>query len=396
MNFLSQKYTGKSLHPDETKCYKNFTQTAQNLTHRLAESINHYVIHIDCVINTNLYNRLLAEKKESNHMIYKERETWLEAILNTLPDHVFILDVSGRYIESFGGTHHSKTFNAERYIGLQLSDVLSPTKADELIGFIFDVMQDNETKVVKYNLSLHDHLLLPIEELEALENPEEMWFEAIIKPVNAPENANKLVIWSVRDITKTHLLEQRLKQLSETDALTGLLNRRAFISNLDNAIIQHTKRSKTLSCLMIDIDHFKDINDSVGHFSGDHVITRIAHVCQGVIRGSDFIGRLGGEEFAVILTDTNAIQAYEVAERIRQAIQATICHVDDVEITTTVSIGVAELNSQQSNAKELLIKADKAMYYSKHSGRNQVTLAYENLPDLKLYQAGHLKIQRVS
>ncbi|MCV5663232.1 hypothetical protein OFN50_29820, partial [Escherichia coli] len=98
----------------------------------------------------------------------------------------------------------SKTFNAERYTGLQLSDVLSPTKADELMGFIFDVMQDNETKVVKYNLSLHDHLLLPIEELEALENPEEMWFEAIIKPVNAPENANKLVIWSVRDITKTH------------------------------------------------------------------------------------------------------------------------------------------------------------------------------------------------
>ncbi|MCV6037639.1 GGDEF domain-containing protein, partial [Escherichia coli] len=79
------------------------------------------------------------------------------------------------------------------------------------------------------------------------------------------------------------MLEQRLKQLSETDALTGLLNRRAFISNLDNAIIQHTKRSKTLSCLMIDIDHFKDINDRVGHFSGDHVITRIAHVCQGVI-----------------------------------------------------------------------------------------------------------------
>ncbi|TOC27419.1 GGDEF domain-containing protein, partial [Vibrio parahaemolyticus] len=79
---------------------------------------------------------------------------------------------------------------------------------------------------------------------------------------------------------------------------------------------------KTLSCLMIDIDHFKDINDRVGHFSGDHVITRIAHVCQGVIRGSDFTGRLGGEEFAVILTDTNAIQAYEVAERIRQAIQA--------------------------------------------------------------------------
>lgn len=79
-------------------------------------------------------------------MIYKERETWLEAILNTLPDHVFILDESGRYIESFGGTHHSKTFNAKRYTGLQLSDVLSPSKADELMGFILTLCKITKRK----------------------------------------------------------------------------------------------------------------------------------------------------------------------------------------------------------------------------------------------------------
>jgi diguanylate cyclase (GGDEF)-like protein len=329
-------------------------------------------------------------------MTDKKREKWLEVILDTLPDHVFILDENGRYIESFGGTYHSNTFSAKSYTNLHLDDVFSSSKTTELVEHIHDVIRNNETKVVKYSLALQDHLLLPIEELAALENPEETWFEAIIKPVEEYNGESNLVIWSVRDITKTHLLEQRLKQLSETDELTGVQNRRAFLSNFETSIIAHTAGSKTLSCLMIDIDHFKEINDQVGHFSGDQVISHIAHACQDLISNRDFIGRLGGEEFAVILEEKSAIQAYEVAERIRQSVEKTTCHVDGIEINTTVSIGIAELSSQRSQAKELLIDADRAMYYSKHSGRNQVTLFHESLPDPKLYKAGHLKIQRVS
>lgn len=325
-----------------------------------------------------------------------KREKWLEVILDTLPEHVFILDENGRCIESFGGTYHSNTFSAKSYTNLYLGEVFSSSKAAELVEYIHDVIRDNEIKVVKYSLALQDHLLLPIEELAALENPEETWFEAIIKPVEEYNGENNLVIWSVRDITRTHLLEQRLKQLSETDELTGVQNRRAFLSNFETSIIAHTADSKTLSCLMIDIDHFKEINDQVGHFSGDQVISSIALACQDIISDRDFIGRLGDKEFAVILEDKSAMQAYEVAERIRQSIQQTICYVDGIEINTTVSIGIAELSSQRSQAKELLIDADKAMYYSKHSGRNKVTLFHENLPDLKLYNAGHLKIQRVS
>ncbi len=329
-------------------------------------------------------------------MIDIKGENWHQVILDTLPDHVFILDRNGRYVESFGGTYQSSTFSAKSYTDLHLSDVFSSGKAAELIAHIQDVLRDNETKVVKYRITLQDHLLLPIQELEALENPEETWFEAIIKPIEQSGEESNLVIWSVRDITRTHLLEQRLKQLSETDELTGVQNRRAFLTNFDTSINAHTKHSKVLSCLMIDIDHFKEINDQVGHFSGDKVISRIAQVCQDCIGDEDFIGRLGGEEFAVILENTSAIQAYKVAERIRHAIQQTTCYVDGTEINTTVSIGVAELSSQRSQAKELLVDADKAMYYSKDSGRNQVTLFHENLPDLKLYRAGHLKIRRVS
>ncbi|MGR5470465.1 GGDEF domain-containing protein, partial [Vibrio astriarenae] len=101
------------------------------------------------------------------------------------------------------------------------------------------------------------------------------------------------------------------------------------------------------------------------HFSGDRVISHVAKICQTAIRGSDFIGRLGGEEFAVILSNTSAIQAYDVAERIRQAIESAPCCIDGIEINTTVSIGVAEYNKQVPTTKKLMISADKAMYYSK-------------------------------
>ncbi|BFN29945.1 sensor domain-containing diguanylate cyclase [Vibrio harveyi] len=329
-------------------------------------------------------------------MIYKEREDWLHAILNTLPDHVFILNENGRYIESFGGTYHSKKFNAESYTNLSLNDVLSSSKASELISYIDDVIRSNEPKVVKYSIALQDHLLMPIEELEALDNPEETWFEAIIKPVESLQDDESWVIWSVRDVTKTHLLEKRLKELSETDELTGVMNRRAFLTSLDKALNLHSRLSQTLSCVMIDIDHFKEINDQVGHFSGDQVINHVAKICQRAIRGTDFIGRLGGEEFAVILVNTSAIQAYDVAERIRGAIQNAPCQVDGIEISTTVSIGVAEYDGQVSNAKELMINADKAMYYSKHSGRNQVTLHHDCIPDVKIQHSLNLNIQKVS
>ncbi|MGI9950533.1 sensor domain-containing diguanylate cyclase [Vibrio hyugaensis] len=329
-------------------------------------------------------------------MIYKERDNWLNAILNTLPDHVFILNEQGRYIESFGGTYYSKHFNAKSYTNLTLNDVLSASKAAELSSYISDVIRSNEPKAIKYSIALQDHLLMPIEELEALENPEETWFEAIIKPIESFQGDEKWVIWSVRDVTKTHLLEKRLKTLSETDELTGVLNRRAFLTSLDKALSSHSRDSQTLSCVMIDIDHFKEINDQVGHFSGDQVIHHVAKICQGVIRGTDFIGRLGGEEFAVILAHTSAIQAYEVAERIRDAIQNAPCKVDGIEISTTVSIGVAEYDGQVFSAKELMVNADKAMYYSKHSGRNQVTLYHGNIPDVKLQHSTNLRIQKVS
>lgn len=139
------------------------------------------------------------------------REQWLDFILNSLPDHVFILDENGYYIDSYGGQYNSENFDAKSYIGLSLDQVLSPAKAAELQACIDQVIEHRETLVVRYSLKLQDHLLLSLEALQQSEIPEESWFEAIINYI-APSNddAHK-VMWSVRNVTQTHLLEKNLK-----------------------------------------------------------------------------------------------------------------------------------------------------------------------------------------
>ncbi|MDA0150390.1 sensor domain-containing diguanylate cyclase [Vibrio sp. LaRot3] len=328
-------------------------------------------------------------------MMTKSREEWLDFLLNALPDHVFLLSEHGHYVDSFGGNYHSDSFDAKSYIGLHLSDVFSTSKAQELQRHIDKVIESQETQVVRYSVKLHDHVLLPIEEIQQLEHPEESWFEAIIKYVDS-SSLKPQVMWSVRNVTKAHLLEKELKKLSETDELTGVLNRRAFINDLERDFNTNSQCGHNLACLMVDIDHFKEINDLVGHLSGDAVIAQVAQICKGLIRGSDYIGRLGGEEFGIVLNNTNAIQAYDIAERIRQSITDTPCHVDGHSIHPTVSIGVAELNSDVSSVKSLLVEADKAMYYSKRTGRDQVTIYHSNLPDLKIQSPTKARILRAS
>ena len=202
------------------------------------------------------------------------------------------------------------------------------------------------------------------------------------------------VLWQEKEITKTHLEQVELTKLAETDSLTEVLNRRAFMLKLEHEFDNPTR--PPLACLILDIDHFKQINDQVGHLSGDEVIKHIAQICRNSIRDGDYIGRIGGEEFGIILSRTVAIQAYDIAERIRSSIEKSSCNVDDHIIYPTVSIGISELNPQVTSVKELLVQADKAMYYSKQTGRNQVSLYYENLPDVQSEAGLNTIIQRAS
>lgn len=173
---------------------------------------------------------------------------------------------------------------------------------------------------------------------------------------------------------KTVRLTEELARLAVTDPLSGLANRRRFTDAL-HAEIERTRRSgRPFSLLMLDIDHFKHVNDTYGHNVGDKVIVSLAGTVAAGVREIDTAGRLGGEEFGVILADTGLTGALIAAERLRQAVEAMdIAAEDGAPLRVTVSIGAAERGREETGPEELLRRADTALYTSKNNGRNRVT-----------------------
>lgn len=168
-------------------------------------------------------------------------------------------------------------------------------------------------------------------------------------------------------------LERQLKLLSHTDALTGVHNRRYFMPLIEREMERARRLGHDLSLLILDIDHFKQINDSYGHPAGDLILCRLTDLCGKAVREIDVIARVGGEEFSVLLAGATAEQAIEAAERIRRLVEASIVLTRDKEpMSFTVSIGVATLNSPDKTGKDLFERADAALYAAKEAGRNRV------------------------
>lgn len=176
--------------------------------------------------------------------------------------------------------------------------------------------------------------------------------------------------------------EQLIQHLSQIDPLTNTLNRRSIKACLEK--LEH-KPTKSYALVLIDLDHFKQINDQYGHNKGDETLIQVSEALSQIIRDNDVVGRFGGEEFILILHQSSLAQAENIAERCRQAIQALhlLSNVGDI-IKVTASFGVA-FSSTETNPQKLLSQADKALYEAKACGRNQVKCYRERLVKAKLY-----------
>jgi diguanylate cyclase (GGDEF)-like protein/PAS domain S-box-containing protein len=204
----------------------------------------------------------------------------------------------------------------------------------------------------------------------------EFWAELSGRIVELDGQRCSLV--GIFDVTAQKDLEEQLRALATTDSLTGAVNRRHFVELAQRERERALRSRSPLSLCLIDVDHFKGVNDQYGHVAGDHVLSAMAEAARAALRISDVLGRLGGEEFAVLLPDTDLAGALVVAERVRAAVAATEVQSGEVRandaprsIRVTISVGVAEHRSDES-FEAWLKRADQALYAAKDLGRDRV------------------------
>lgn len=199
-----------------------------------------------------------------------------------------------------------------------------------------------------------------------------VWTEVVSRYVKNDQSDAVELHGVTRDISERRTLRLELERQASMDSLTGTANRRHFLDTAQKEIHRARRHGNHVTLLMLDIDHFKAVNDTHGHAMGDLCLQAVARACADKLRQSDLIGRIGGEEFAMLLAETDLKQALEVAQRLRTHIRSMDqCTCNSQTVQLTVSIGAAQYNGQES-LSELMNRADKALYRAKHLGRDRV------------------------
>ncbi len=297
----------------------------------------------------------ITERRQATRALAAERSR-LDAIVEHFPGGVLVEDQEG--LIALANRSLSQQLNlpleAHELVGLPLAELpaLACEPALDWLGNTAGILESCE-------LSGADTRILEVDRLPISGNG---------RPLGH--------LWLLRDITERKQREMQLEVLAATDELTGLPNRRAFLTHLDQAVAdRYVGFSEPGVVLMIDIDYFKKINDTYGHAVGDQVLQYMAQLLQNTLRRGDIAGRLGGEEFAVLLPDTPLENGRALAERLRRALADNPADTDAGPLAVTASIGLSQLDDCDSQG--LLRRADEALYAAKHAGRNRVLVWQE-------------------
>lgn len=202
-------------------------------------------------------------------------------------------------------------------------------------------------------------------------------FVASISIIKTGSGMNLSYASVIRDISENKKTEDELLRLASTDPLTGAFNRREFTALADQESQRANRYNHPLSIMMLDLDHFKKLNDTYGHAAGDKALQRFTTLCCNALRTVDIFGRWGGEEFVALLPETDAEGAAIIAERLRKLVSQSILVYNDQKIQLTTSIGIAQYRSGELTVEGPLSRADSAVYDAKKAGRNQISV-YRN------------------
>lgn len=291
-------------------------------------------------------------------MALAESEWKLKAIIEAEPECVMVLAADGALLQiNRAGLDMMEMGSEDAAMGCQFADLVTLEYRDAFIAMIAQVCR-GESGALEF-------------EIVGLRNGRR-WLDTRAVPMRDADGRITGALAVTRDISARKEAERKLEQLAQTDFLTGLANRRHFLLLAEQELARAQRYGGPLSVFMIDVDHFKAVNDTHGHQLGDLVLQTLGKVCRDVLRDIDIVGRLGGEEFGVVLPHTDYADALEAAERLRRAVaDAKVPQERGLPLRITISIGVASLVDATVNIDTLLSQADQALYQAKDAGRNR-------------------------
>jgi len=275
----------------------------------------------------------------------------LTAALGAFPDGVAVCGRDGIIVAANPALHRLSGYPQGTLVGLELGQLLPRIGVAEALNAA--MVSERRDSVARRT----DGALLPVE----------------VTLGSFRDGAGGYLLATVRDIARRLHSEQQLRDCATRDGLTGLLNRTTLMQVGEVEILRARRYSRSVSLIMIDVDHFKRINDAHGHPAGDQVLQAVAETCRRSLRSCDVVARYGGEEFVILLPETGTDGAVNVAERIRR--NATRIALDSADVAITISAGVAVLGTGILDLGALISAADRALYRAKRTGRDRVEIA---------------------
>ena len=312
----------------------------------------------------------ITERRRTEEDLAREH-TLLRALIDNIPDVVFVKDTSSRFLMvNRAKAEHLGLAGTEDAVGKTDAEFYPPALARQCL--------EEEQRIFKSGRPL----IGKVERQQLAPDQPRRWALVNKVPFRGPDGKVRGLVGISRDITELKNMERRLaeanvklEQLARTDALTGLVNRRIILELAESEWARFRRYGGVFSVLIADADDFKDVNDTHGHLVGDQALRHLASRLLQGLRAVDMVGRYGGEEFMVVLPETNLEGASAVAHKILTTLREAPLVVAGQKIPLTVSIGAAAAGSQDQRLDNLLHRADHALYTAKHLGKNQLCLS---------------------
>ena len=290
-----------------------------------------------------------------------------ENLLKSIADPFFVIAEDGTYLDAFGGSERKLYDDAVSLKGRNIHDFMEAEFAQFFMEQVCRALSLGSIHCFEYQLQTDS-----VEGIPKNGPGGKQWFEARLYPLENLYEGKRAVTALILNISERKSLQQRLRELSYQDSLTKVFNRRYFFERLSEQLELYTQDRISLAIMVLDIDQFKDINDTYGHFSGDHILKQVVQVLEQFITPDITLARFGGDEFIFSVERLPFDEVMRSAECVRAAIEREKFVFAEHTIPVTVSIGVSQVTQFDTDTASIVSRADKALYLAKTQGRNRV------------------------